>query len=361
MSSAAAAAQEVARIKLHLDPDSNPTDGWQLHSFHKQTDAIVRQFFQTNKATTALPSISSSLFTADMREQKLYLESVPMLLEGKPMNNWPAMKKWKLDNIEEHYGSVQFNCGEDQLITLSTLLAYNRWQQDDTPLYIFDDAFHKRCPEMLNDYNQHIQDLFPDDLMHLMDTDRPPHRWLLIGAKGTGTDVHQDPAGTVAWNLCIDGTKLWALLHPSLTSAEVMANVVPPDQPSLVWFRDHVHTIVEQHPGKVKLVVQEPGQCLLVPANWWHAVFNLTDVVGVTENHVSLGSFCKEMDSIATAPARSQSSTERNSFDTNIIPLIEHHFGLIDAVAAETWYQKVLAYGKGKSYNHPLFSSGTDM
>ena len=353
---AAAATHEVEQVKLHLDPEADPTTGWNIHALHTQIDDTLQQFF-SHRATTLLPALSSTFFTPEMRDT-LYLEGEPLLLEGHPMTAWPAMTKWKLNTISQHYGHVQFNCGEDQLITLSSLLEYNRYQQDDTPLYIFDDSFHKRCPAMLNDYNQHMQELFPDDLMELMGPTRPPHRWLLIGAKGTGTDVHRDPAGTVAWNLCIDGKKLWALLHPSLTETEVMANVVPADQPSLVWFRDHLHAIMEQHPGKVKLVVQEPGQCVLVPANWWHAVFNVTAVVGVTENHVSIGSFCKEMDDsiIATAvPPIPSSSPERTTWDTNVVPLIEHHFGLIDAVAAAKWYKKVIAYGQEKEYRHPLF------
>ena len=354
------ATREVEQIKLHLDPEADPS-GWNIHAIHTQIDDIVCKFF-SHKATTLLPAVSSTFFTPEMREALYLEEGEPLLLEGHPWTAWPAMTKWKLNTISQHYGHVQFNCGEDQLITLSSLLEYNRCQQDDTPLYIFDDSFHERCPEMLNDYNQHMQELFPDDLMGLMGPTRPPHRWLLIGAKGTGTDVHQDPAGTVAWNVCIDGEKLWALLHPSLTETEVKANMVPADQPSLVWFRDHLPAIMEQHPGKVKVVVQKPGQCVLVPANWWHAVFNLTAVVGVTENHVSIGSFCTEMDRIiATAGPIPSSSSQRKIWDTNVVPLVEHHFGLIDAVAAETWYQKVLAYGKGKSYNHPLFSSGTDM
>jgi hypothetical protein len=54
-------------------------------------------------------------------------------------------------------------------------------------------------------------------------------------------------------------------------------------------------------------------------------------------------------------PPIPSSSLERTTWDTNVVSLIEHHFGLIDAVAAAKWYKEVLAYGQEKEYRHPLF------
>ena len=73
-------------------------------------------------------------------------------------------------------------------------------------------------------------------------------RWLLIGPKGSGTDVHQDPAGTVAWNFLISGQKLWVFIHPSLTSKQVYQGCNADDQPSLTWFTKYVHLIAKEHP-----------------------------------------------------------------------------------------------------------------
>jgi hypothetical protein len=346
--------KEIAAIKKVLDPDSDPVEDWSKLGFHSSIDSILAQFW---KDTTSFSHLQpSKTFDADSRAQ-LY-QGTPILLQrgASPMSQWPAMEKWKPSSLLTHYGNHVFECGGSggESVMLETLLEYNLSQQDDTPLYIFDEAFRATCPEMLKDYNQNIDAMFPEDLMQHM-PERPPHRWLLMGSRGTGTDVHQDPAGTVAWNMVVSGSKLWALLDPSLTKEDVMANMVPDDQPSLVWFRDHLKNIMLRFPGKVHLVVQEAGQCMLLPANWWHAVFNLTNVIGMTDNHVSVASFCQELASVGADKAPPSMEVEKEEekeekkerekwekWEHELVNVIHHHFGLIDYETSLAWWRELV-------------------
>jgi hypothetical protein len=70
-------------------------------------------------------------------------------------------------------------------MTMADFVTYMRRQKDDKPIYLFDDGFAERAPELLNDY--FIPEYFVEDFFACMDRHRPPWRWLVIGPARSGS------------------------------------------------------------------------------------------------------------------------------------------------------------------------------
>ena len=81
----------------------------------------------------------------------------------------------------------------------------------------------------------------------------PPHRWFLIGPKRSGSEVHQDPLGTSAWNTSVKGHKRWVMMPPNegLTKSIVRGKDLmqrDEDDQAIQYF-DFVLPRVKQHYG----------------------------------------------------------------------------------------------------------------
>ena len=58
-----------------------------------------------------------------------------------------------------------------------------------------------------------IPPYFQDDILMLLDEKkRPPFRWLLLGPKRSGSQIHIDPFQTSAWNTLFVGKKRWVMM-----------------------------------------------------------------------------------------------------------------------------------------------------
>ncbi|KAI8619050.1 hypothetical protein BC830DRAFT_1106010 [Chytriomyces sp. MP71] len=150
--------------------------------------------------------------------------------------------------------------------------------------------------EMLTDYKP--PRYFRDDLFQYTGSRRPPHRWVVIGPKRSGTGIHVDPLGTSAWNTLLTGHKRWALFPPT-TPKYLLTLPNMPDHEAASWFVlvyprlhdsatcDASGRTLAQRLGCVDLL-QRPGETVFVPGGWHHVVVNLDFTVGVTQNFASV-------------------------------------------------------------------------
>jgi hypothetical protein len=118
------------------------------------------------------------------------------------------------------------------------------------------------------------------------------HRWMIIGPKNSGSNIHIDPLATSAWNMLLIGRKLWILFPPdideqelkSATSLNSESKEKAVDFCAAGWV---VHILsnlpVDVYSRRVQFV-QQPGETIFVPEGWWHAVLNLETTLAVTQN-----------------------------------------------------------------------------
>lgn len=177
--------------------------------------------------------------------------------------------------------------------------------RDDSPLYIFDATFDedRLAKKLLGDYSVPLY--FEQDLFRLVsERRRPPYRWFLVGPERSGTCVHIDPLATSAWNTLMVGAKRWVLFPPHVPKHVVKGKGLirsDEDDEAIHYFT----TILPRIQRRAHAVgnhgdyrgfacyefTQYAGETVFIPNGWWHAVLNITDTVGVTQNFCSPRNF----------------------------------------------------------------------
>jgi histone arginine demethylase JMJD6 len=105
-----------------------------------------------------------------------------------------------------------------------------------------------------------------------------------------------DPLGTSAWNAVLAGRKRWVLFEPGTSRAIAkgtnLYDAALDDDEPINYFVDILPRIRRAYPTARRIeCIQEPGETIFVPGGWWHAVINLDDSIGVTQNFVSRANF----------------------------------------------------------------------
>ncbi len=146
---------------------------------------------------------------------------------------------------------------------------------------------------------------FNEDLFHLVgERRRPPYRWFLIGPERSGTCIHIDPLATSAWNTLIVGRKRWVLFPPHVPKTIVKGSkhiFRHEDDEAIHYFTTilpRIKKAARESGGEGKYenfecyeFTQYENETVFIPNGWWHAVLNLTDTVGVTQNFCSQRNF----------------------------------------------------------------------
>lgn len=206
----------------------------------------------------------------------------PFILTNSEQSRWP---QWTMGELLLRFPAVTFR-QEAVKWPLSLYAQYLAQNWDESLLYLFD-CGSQAMKELQKEYQP--PQIFAPDIFSVFESCRPDHAWLIVGARRLGSTFHKDPNSTCAWNAAIQGRKLWVMLPPEVippgvtvdaTESEVTAPVGLAEWVLLGFYNDAVKM------PESKIAITFPGECMYVPAGWWHAVINLDDTIALTQNFV---------------------------------------------------------------------------
>lgn len=189
--------------------------------FHKQTEVCdkVLQGKDPNFKDN-MDRIHADKVTVEEFIERFEKPGRPVIIQG-ISSKWPGKESWKINQLVERFGESNFKVGESDSgrklkVTLNEYIEYVLYNRDDSPLYLFESSLedHPQAKVMQDDYKK-PKYFEKDHFVNLLGESRaPPHRWFLIGPKRSGSEIHQDPLGTSAWNTSITGHKRWLIIKP---------------------------------------------------------------------------------------------------------------------------------------------------
>ncbi|CAN0143016.1 unnamed protein product [Ascophyllum nodosum] len=224
--------------------------------------------------------------TIELNHQPLVIDNIPEVYD------WKAAS-WTIPMLAEKFPTLNLRVKHEDKgpikVPMADFARYVDVQKDDDPMLVFDDFIYNDeiGKTLMAQYT--VPDIFSEDLWQLAKGHKnyPAYRWLLIGPKRSGSAPHNDPLGTSAWNTLITGRKLWFLAPPYFE--DIVDNT--DDVNVIKWFIEELPKLSAKYRDDFMMYVQHPGETMLVPSFWMHAVLNLDDTIAITQNFVSTHTF----------------------------------------------------------------------
>lgn len=210
----------------------------------------------------------------------------PFILVNSDESRWP---NWDLTGLLNRFPNVKFR-QEAVKWPLRKYAEYLQSNADENPLYLFD-CNSDAMKSLKQEYEPPA--IFQEDYFKMFTIDgttcRPDNAWLIVGSLRLGSTFHKDPNYTSAWNAALTGRKLWVMLPPTVTPPGVGTNDDESEVTSPVgigeWVLSGFYNDAVKMP-ECLVGITFPGECMYVPAGWWHSVINLDDSVALTQNFV---------------------------------------------------------------------------
>lgn len=257
------------------------------------------------------------------------------------VRDWPVCQNWDLDNFLKIYPDVEFRA-EAVDWPFSTYHQYIFDNHDESPLYLFDRKFAEKMNLTVGKEDGAAYwkpDCFGPDLFELLGTERPAHRWLIIGPDRSGSTFHKDPNGTSAWNAVIQGAKYWIMFPPFVSVPGVYVskdNSEVTSPLSIAEWLLEFHAEARELPECLEGVCYA-GEILHVPSGWWHLVVNLESGIALTQNFVPVSHLSEVLSFLRDRPEQVTGFKKdiNDPYALFVERLRAQHLDLLDAALEE--------------------------
>ena len=216
----------------------------------------------------------------------------PVLLRGVAVS-WAAMSLWSEDFFASQYSDdlvkVENQKSEIRFMTVGAYVEYMRSQSDEHPYYLHNWHIERLHPELMQHYSPpaYFKNWLDEVPLHR----RPSWRNMFIGPSNTGTGLHQDVMSSHSWLFLARGRKRWVLFPPDsdgldeLLSSGYRSSAECGHTGVDLFDMDSVKdaTLKKLQP---LYCMQEPGDIVFIPSNWYHEATNLETSIGLSENYV---------------------------------------------------------------------------
>ncbi|MGA2655431.1 MAG: cupin-like domain-containing protein [Gammaproteobacteria bacterium] len=229
----------------------------------------------------ALPQIAScESLNKDEFLTRFGRPNIPFMLKN-GVKDTPAMQKWDWDFFAKQYGTRPVivyrtsNRNRFEKMTFKEYIDYIHNNEDTDPLYLLDWFVGTNCPELVADYS------VPQYFDSWLDKFTPVSKFLAfyIGPKNSASKLHIDILSTNAWNAVFRGQKLW-VFYPKDQTKFIYNGKVNPFKPNY-----EKYPLFKQAKGFY--VLQNPGDLVFTPSNWWHGVYNTEHTLSLTDNFIN--------------------------------------------------------------------------
>jgi hypothetical protein len=258
-----------------------------------------------------LPVDIKGLVTVPQFESYLRPPGKPLIIKGWTQG-WRALSTWDFEFFKTNYGEDRISLiaatDDEREIELDVKLKdYVDYILDPTgssalkeldqtlkrtqPFYCLSYKPFRAHPELLEDFTfppfvANWWSFFSESFTR---THFPQDQgWIFLGAKNSVAKLHKDSHHTFTWLAQIRGRKTCYLFAPHDAEAIYKGEVDPanPDWDKSPLLKDAI----------AHVCILNPGEMLFLPADWWHHVIAIDNVITVSYNfvnHINFGDYLR--------------------------------------------------------------------